>query len=207
MQITVFGANGRVGSIVVKLALDRGYAVQAFVHKNSNLANDQNLKIIKGDIYNLSDVKKAIKGSDVVISCLSSWGTPKKNILCSAISNIIPAMEDAKIKRLVSLTGADARAANDNLSIMHRLSHVIIKIIGRKVIEDAEKQIKLLEDSSLDYTVLRSPIMNDNGKVEYVLSDKRPLPWATVNRRAVSLAMLKLVSDQTNAGQSPFISR
>jgi hypothetical protein len=208
MNICLLGANGRVGRLVVNEALDRGHSVVALIHNKSTLSKDKNLKIVKGDIYSQESINEVVKGSDVVISALGSWGTPKKDILSAASERVIPAITSFKVKGFISLTGADARSKHDDLSTIHRSGHSLIKIVGSKVIEDGEKHLRLLADSSISYSVIRSPIMNNWGKQEYSLVSKRPLPWATINRHAVALAMLDLAEDNKGFDrQSPYIVR
>jgi putative NADH-flavin reductase len=208
MQVTIFGANGRVGRLIVKLALDNGFDVNAFVHKNSDLPDHPKLKLINGDIYDGSAVENSIIGSNVVFSALSSWGTPNKDILSSGIKNIILAMDKNGVKRLVSLTGSDARAIGDNSSAIHRLSHSLINIIAGVVLKDGERHIKLLEASDLDWTVIRSSIMNDRGQTNsFKLTSKQPMPWSTINRGSIAVAMLQSIDEKKYFKKAPFIDR
>jgi putative NADH-flavin reductase len=207
MQITVFGASGMVGSRVVARLLEEGYFVVAFVHSSNRLQPNQKLNIVQGDIHDRQAVAKAIKGSDAVISALGSWGTTAKDILTAGMKNIVLVMESANISRVISLTGADARAAGDSLSLLHRFTHFGLGLVGRKVLRDGEKHIALLQTSKLDWTVIRSPIMNDRGSLSYYLSNKRPLPWRTVNRQSVAKALVDQLENKKHLQDSPFISR
>ena len=122
-NIVVFGAAGKVGRQVVENALADGYNVIAFVHRHHDLPDDPSLEIISGDIYNRADIEKALQNVDAVISALSSWGTQYQDVLSAAMTHIIPVAERYKISRIISLTGADARAGDDHISTLHRLSH------------------------------------------------------------------------------------
>lgn len=203
-NIVIFGSAGRVGSLVTEYALADGHTVTAFVHRHHNLPEHQNLTLVQGDIYTSADVEKALKGTDVVLSILSSWGTPKKDVLSAAMANIIPAMKAQKISRIISLTGAEARAAGDALSIIHRLAHIGIGIgigiVGGKVLRDGEKHIELLASSGLDWTVVRSPIMRSGTSQKYRLNKHRPLPWALINREAVARAIADQIADKHDNG-------
>jgi putative NADH-flavin reductase len=207
MQITVFGANGKVGAYVVRELLDKGYVVIAFIHGSHQFRANPKLKIIEGDIYSAKDVNKALVGSKIVISTLGSWGTPKQDILSEGMKNIIPAMKDIGITRIVSLTGADARAEGDTISVLHWLGRQSLRMIAPKVLHDGEEHIRLLQESSLDWTVLRSPIMNERGVAAYKVANSRPKPWQTINRRAVAKAMVEQLEDNTSAQDCPYISR
>src|SRR4051812_5760179 len=105
MKVTVFGANGKVGQLLISSLLKDGHEVVAFIHKKNNLPKNPKLKIVKGDIYNKEDVEKALRDSQAVLSALASWGTPRKDVLSAAMKKIIPAMQKTGIKKIVSLTG------------------------------------------------------------------------------------------------------
>lgn len=204
-NIVIFGATGKVGRLVVEYALADGYHVTAFVHRRSNLPKHPNLRTIHGDIYQRLDVENAIRGADAVLSALGSWGTPKKDVLSSAMANIIPAMNHEKTKRIISLTGAEARADGDELGIIHRVAHFALGIIAGKILRDSERHIALLQESSLDWTVIRSPIMLPSGSQKYQIGDSRPLPWTMVSRRSVARTMVDQISNRLSSRQALFL--
>lgn len=205
MKLLVFGANGNVGSKVVKLALSRGHRVLAFVHGDSKLAPNKRLTILKGDIYDKDTVSKAVQQADAVISALGSWGTPNKDILTKGMEHIILAMERAGIRRIVSITGADARAKGDKNTFLHTLSRSILLLVNGKILIDGERHIELLEASNLDWTVVRSPIMNEKGKTGYKLTTNRPFPWQIVDRQAVAVALIDLIEARRATIRNIFI--
>lgn len=207
MKILVFGANGKVGSLVTEQALDNGHSVTAFVHGDSSLKPHPSLSIHQGDIYDEMSVSDAVQGQDIVISCLGSWGTPHKDILTQGMKGIIPAMQAASIRRIVSLTGADASAPGDGKSVIHSLSHLLLSIVAPKILRDGERHIELLRDSNLEWTVIRSPVMNDRGSIDSDLSSRRPVPWKTINRNAVAKAMLTCALSSEYNQAAPYITR
>jgi putative NADH-flavin reductase len=207
MHVTVFGANGRVGQLVVGELLSRKHKVTAFVHNHSAFQTQPLLEIVKGDVGEPSTVHAAIQDADAVISVLSSWGTPSKDILATGMRTIIPAMQAAQAGRIISLTGAEAEASADGRSLIHRVAKISLGLVGGKVLKDGEEHIRLLEQSDLDWTVVRSPIMNERGPARYRLSDERPSPWQTINRHAVALSLVDLLTDEQYMKQAPYISR
>lgn len=209
MKIIVFGANGRVGQLVVAELLKRGHHVRAFVHGNAPFQTSNQLEIVQGDIYDAASVKNAIVGAEAVMSTLGSWGTPKKDILTQGMHNIIPAMRAAKLQKIVSLTGADCNVSGDPMGIVHNLSHALFSVLAGKILKDGENHLDQLADSGLDWSVLRSPVMNDKGEPEKfaITIQKRPGPWKTINRRSVALAMVDVLETNTFNQQAPFITR
>lgn len=207
MQITVFGASGKVGRLVVAEALKRGHNVIAFVH-NAPVAKHKNLKVVKGDIYNPKDVAQAIKGSNAVISALGSWGTPNKDIVKSGMRNIIPAMKKYGISRVISLTGHGANAPGDKFEPLHIISRCILMILAPKILNDGEEHIEALAGSGLDWTVLRSSLMEEHGNPnKFTITTKRPLPLAIIHRQAVATCLVNLAENKDYNQQAPFILR
>lgn len=205
-QVTVFGANGRVGRRVVAELLQRGDTVVAFVHSKTDLPPSDRLEVIYGDIYNPADVERALAGSRAVVSALGSWGTPGKDILTVGMTNIIPAMQHVGARTIVSLTGADARAPGDTLSLVHRLMHAFLMIVAPKIMMDGEQHITLLADSRLDWTVVRSPVMVNKTTNKYQLGRRRPQPWRTIAYDLVAQAMVNSLQDRTWSRAAPYIT-
>jgi putative NADH-flavin reductase len=207
MQVTIFGANGRIGRLTVMEALKRDVRVVAFVHGDNPFVENEKLQVIQGDIYNQNDVAQALNNSDVVISTLGSWSTPNKDILSKGMENIIPAMKSLGINRIVSLTGSGCRTSQDSASLKLFFNRLPLMLVAPKVLNDAEEHIKLLEDSDLDYTIIRSPVMSDEGEAKFRLEEKCPMPWAKINRKSVAIAMLDSLEKTDHLNKAPFISK
>jgi putative NADH-flavin reductase len=205
MQITVFGASGKVGRLVVEEALSRGHSVVAFVHR-SKLPATNNLTVIQGNVYKLSDVTKAVQGSGAVISALGSWGTKRKDVTEQGMANIIPAMEAVGIKRVISVTGHGASAPGDKFEPVHEFSRLLLKLLAAKILRDGEKHIQRLHGSSLEWTVIRSPVMN-NRVGGYKISLSRPWPLATVGRHSVADCLVDLAENREYMRKAPYIVR
>lgn len=208
MQITVFGASGKVGHLVVIEALKRGHKVVGFVHSSSNLPKEKNLQIVNGDVYNPEAVVEAIKGSNAVISALGSWGTPGKDILIAGMTNIIPAMKKNKVSRVVSLTGHGANAPGDKFDVLHTISRWMLVVLAPKILHDGEKHIEQLAETDLDWTVVRSSLMEEHGNPrKFTITSKRPLPLAIIHRKAVASCLVDLAETKQYNKQAPFILR
>lgn len=205
MQITVFGASGKVGSLVVEEALRRGYTVVAFVHSHDLFSPSGKLIMQKGDVYKPDDVARALRGSDAVVSCLSSWGASKRTVLGRAMQNILPAMVEQRITRLVSLTGIGIR---EKRGVLYRLALSLLSPLPvGQVFRDAERHVALLRASNRDWTVVCSPVMNNLGSSDYRLSLHMGSPLTTVSRGGVAAALLDQIDATDYLRQTPTIHR
>jgi putative NADH-flavin reductase len=167
MKLVIFGAGGKVGQKVVVEALRRGHEVTAFVHRSKGeLSGNSQLVVVQGDIHVTQDVKNALAGQAAVISALGSWGTPSKDILASAMRQIIPAMEQTGMKRIVTLTGNGASDLNDKPNLIDKLMHTFLGLMAAKILDDGEEHLRLLRNSQLAWTTLRSPVMSNGGGVK-----------------------------------------
>ena len=74
MRILITGADGMLGSNLVKLLLDRGHEISVLIHPSSNSVSLEGLKITKhfGDILQLETLNPAIEGNDAVIHTAAS---------------------------------------------------------------------------------------------------------------------------------------
>lgn len=207
MRVVVFGANGKVGTLVVQKLVADGHSVRAFVRSASPSAN-ANIEVFEGDVHNAKQVAAAIKDTDAVVSALGSWGTSSKDILTSAMQAIIPAMQENGVQRIVSLTGSGARDSSDHPSIIDKCNRWAIRLVAGKILQDGESHLALLRNSSLDWTVVRSPAMHGSTKrFGYTLSRKSPLPWAIIAREDVANAMVALIATSEWAKSAPYIRK
>ena len=64
--VAVTGANGLVGSNLIRLLLSKGYTVKALVHHHSNALKGLNVEIIKGDILDKEVLTRLFTNTDIV---------------------------------------------------------------------------------------------------------------------------------------------
>lgn len=206
MQITVFGASGRVGQLVVSLAVSRGYTVVAFVHSHNPFEGSKGVRVVQGDISDKQAVATALQGSQAVISTLGSWGTKNKNVLEQGMQAILPAMREANITRIITVTGSGAHWSADKPKLSATMGRLLIKFVAGKILRDGERHLQLLEASYLDWTSVRSPVMKGSGNA-YVLNNSAPSVLASIPREAVATCLVDLLDDTTHSQQAPYIHR
>jgi putative NADH-flavin reductase len=96
VKVTVFGATGKVGRLVIANLLAGGHEVVAYVRNPAKLdIADPRLLVVAGELSDPSRVRESIHGADAVISALgpsmnrSTKGTP----VTEGTRNIVAAME------------------------------------------------------------------------------------------------------------------
>ena len=156
MKITIFGATGRTGSEVVRLALTRGYNVVAFV-RDSRKVNIESpkLEIVQGELSDRERIRTAIKGADCVISALGPAGKPSDEELSIGIANILSVMEEYGIKRFIVLSTTSYQDPLDQDSFRFRMRRSMIRRGRPLTYEQINKYSQLVRDSNTDWTLVR----------------------------------------------------
>jgi len=208
-KICIFGALGRTGIQILSEATKRGYKVTAFVHNpNAKLSVPDGVEIIVGDVLDKDAVYRAVKGVDAVISVIGHTKNSDPLVQTKGIKNMVNAMKANHVKRIISLTGTGARLPNDRPSVVDRVLNRAIYLIDPKRIEDGIKHAKVLQESALDWTVLRVlKLTNLNfGTGRYGLSEYGPAELLT-SRRKVARIMLDLLDSKKFVNKMPIVMR
>ncbi|WP_371365711.1 NAD(P)-dependent oxidoreductase [Pseudomonas sp. QL9] len=108
MKIALIGATGHVGHYFLEEALRRGHAVTALVRDPAKLAGRDGVSAVQADVYDATQVAKAVAGHDVVISAFNAgWGNPDiRNAHANGSRAILEGTKAAGVKRLLVLGGA-----------------------------------------------------------------------------------------------------
>ena len=209
MKITIFGATGKVGRRLVDQALERGDRVTAFVRDPSKLTTHRHerLKVVQGNVQNSKDVEQAVAGTDAVLSALGQTKTSSKDVLTEGIKNIVAAMNKHGVRRLVSLTGAGVRDPKDEPKLVDRVIGSLLKLLQRDLLEDALGAARVIQESGLDWVIVRAPVLNEGEKKgEYRVGYVGKESGTRLSRADLAGFMLEQTTDDTYLHQAPMVS-
>lgn len=135
----------------MKLALEKGYKVTAFVRTPSKLeVKHEQLHVIQGDCINKEEVAAAIAGHDAVVSCLgSSQGMKKSSELNEMTKNIVDGMIEHQVKRIVYTASAGIHKEIPGISgklVMSMLKNALL---------DHQGAVDYIMAHGLNYTIAR----------------------------------------------------
>lgn len=164
ISITVFGATGRTGRAVIRLALTQGMEIRAYARQAAALDEwAGRITVIEGTLDDTDGIGRAIDGADAVVLAFG----PRKGgpqVFCAhATQLIISAMKERKVRRLICITGALVGEQYPNRGIFYRTMR---KLLVRKVphlMLDRDGQETIVMNSGLDWTVFKPPRLM-NGK-------------------------------------------
>jgi hypothetical protein len=123
------------------------------------------------------------------------------------IENIIKAMKNSSVTRIISLTGTGVRFEGDKLSLFDRVGNIIIKLIDRERIIDGIKHAEVLKNSELSWTILRVLKLSqkDEWDNKYKLTENGPAENMT-SRKKVARILVDLVDSGDYIKKAPVVS-
>ncbi|MGB3637188.1 MAG: SDR family oxidoreductase [Rivularia sp. (in: cyanobacteria)] len=208
MKLVIFGSTGSVGNQVVEQALEQGHTVTAFV-RNPNKLNLQHpdLNIFTGDVMNPALVEEAVIGHDAAICILGSGKKLSGNVRSQGTKNIIQALEKAGIKRFICQSTLGAGDSWSNLNFYWK--YIMFGFILRKVFADHQIQEKYVQQSDLDWTIIRPAAFVEGtrtGKYRHGFPSSDRTSSLTISRPDVADFILKQLNDNTYCGKAASLS-
>jgi putative NADH-flavin reductase len=149
VRVTIFGAAGRTGRHVVRLALERAHQVTAVVHAGVASPGD-GIVVVEGDARDRGIVDRALEGADAVVSVLSLRSADAEPEYSEATVAIVEGAARAGVRRIV------VTANNDVLSER--------EVTGEFAAHAREhrRNRATVEASGLDWTILAAPWVTDD---------------------------------------------
>ena len=192
MNLIVFGATGMVGKQLVQQALFNDHHVKAFGRNvyTTDLPDNKNLELVQGALFDESEVYKAIRGCDAVLSAIGGGfdGSDKTRTL--GMKNIIAQMKKANLKRIIAIGGLGVLNADENSLLIDGEDYPPeYKPVGK----EHQKAWEYLRDSGLDWTFVCPPdIINEGPTGAYITEANYPPTLNKMRINAGDLAMFML---------------
>jgi putative NADH-flavin reductase len=180
MRVTIFGATGRTGRLVVAEARRRGLEVSALVRNRARANFPDGVRVVEGDARQAGAVTDALEGADAAVSVMAiPEGTGSLTDLSDATRTIVAAMEGAGPGRLVIAV---------NTSVFHDRP---VKPPFDVVAEEHRRDLAIVRASSLDWTALAPAFLTDDEpRGTYVTELDAKAPGAGIPRGDLAAAVL-----------------
>lgn len=208
MRLAIFGATGRTGQHLLKQALAAGHQVTILVRDPSKVAvQDANLRVLAGNVQDAAAVEQAVSGAEAVISVLGPVHNKPTYEISAGTANIIAAMKNQNVRRLVVSAGAGVEDPNDAPRLFHRFISLLVKLFSRYVYEDMKGVVAQVRAADLDWTIVRVPQLTDEpptGRIRVGYVGKGV--GSRISRADVADFMLRQIADKTYLHKAPAIS-
>ncbi|HEX9406038.1 MAG TPA: SDR family oxidoreductase [Thermoanaerobaculia bacterium] len=159
MKLLILGATGPTGRQIVKQALDVGYAVAALVRDPKKLHEARTIEVIRGDATDTTAVRNAVRGRDAVLSALGTSKSLKGGIMTRATTVLLPALEQAGVKRLILMS---AFGVGDSFKDASTIQKFFFRTVLRSIYTDKAKADAVITASPVEWTIVR-PVALTNG--------------------------------------------
>lgn len=206
--IALFGASGRTGHHVLEQALAAGHTVRALSRRADALEPNDRLTVIVGDALDAAAVRDTVRGADAVISVFGQVKGSSPTLQTDGTRNIVDAMREEGVSRIVSLSGGGLPAVQDKPKTADRVIRFLLKRISPQVLDDAVNHLEVLRDSGLDWTVVRGPRLTEapatgSYRVGWVGVDAS----TQIGRADLAKFILTQLDDRRFIHELPFVSR
>jgi putative NADH-flavin reductase len=206
LTIAVIAANGRSGTVFVLAALAAGHRVRAGIYGQNNLPAHENLTVMSCDATNERDIERLLNGADVVVSLIGHGPKSPSRVQTNAFRVLTEVMSRSDVRRVISLTGTGVRFPGDTPSITDRLANLIIATIDPNRVQDGIEHAKLLQATSLDWTIVRVLKLGDGSHGgQVIFSLHGPAEFMTPRAR-VATALLQIIESGDYVQQAPIIT-
>ena len=205
MHIALFGATGGTGREIVRQAIEAGHEITALVRDTSKIKNkDDRLYMVIGDVLDINKVEETIAATDAVICTLGSTSNNPDDVVSQGTQNIVQAMQKQGLSRLVVVSSMGVGDSIEQVSLSFKM---LTKTVMRKAIEDKERQEAIVENSGLEWIIVRpSGLSNGPQTGSYQTGADPNIEANQISRADVAEFVLQQLTDDTFLQQKTAIT-
>lgn len=182
-KVLILGANGAIAKHVIAFLSDNeNIELTLFVRNRNKLDNlNSNIEVLEGDVLNETQLTEVVKGQDIVYANLSG-------AINKMAENIVSVMLQEGVKRLIFVTSLGIYK-----EVAGKFGEWNERMIGSDLIP-YRKAADIIENSALDYTVVRPSWLTDKDETEYETTQKgEPFVGTEVARKAVAKYISEII--------------
>ncbi len=175
-KVLIIGASGSLATVVTEeLIKQNDVELTLFARNKNRIANIGNATVMEGSANNFNDVKNAIAGKDIVyVNLAGDLDTMSKNI--------VKAMKAENVKRIIAISSIG-----------------IFDTPLKPVLNSYRALSDNIENSDLDYTILRPDWFTYADEVDYALTKKgTPETGSAISRKSIAAFISELVKNPEN---------
>ncbi|MCX5400572.1 NAD(P)-dependent oxidoreductase [Streptomyces sp. NBC_00102] len=201
MRITIFGATGRTGQLLVRQALDAGHAVTAYARNPDKLRfTHPELTVAAGELDDEKAILEAVRGADAVIEGVGSES--------AATRRIIAAMDASGVGRFVVVSTCSVPDPADRPDLKFKALVRFVRTAAPRAWSEVRAAAEAVRASDLDWTLVRVAKLDDGpatGEIK-VGHYGHGVVGLSLRRADMASFLLAQVTDRTHLREAPAIS-
>lgn len=144
MRVTVFGGTGKVGSEVVRQAMERGHEVVVLARDASRVEPHNGLTIVEGSATDPDAVARALEGAEGVVSAMGARTLDPTSDLSDATAGVLTGMTAHGPERLVLLSHVGVLLKKVDPQYQH-------------VVDEHRRNLEAVRGTGLEWTAVCPP--------------------------------------------------
>lgn len=208
MKLVVVGATGPLGKLLVRMALDRGHDVVAYVRNPAKLdIAHERLTVIEGQLAERAKLEAALDGAGAVLCALGSRPETKGTPLTEGTADITAAMTAKGVRRLVLVSTLSAFEPKDRFNPTATFMRTFVRLIANASYHDIKSQAEVVRASGLDWTLARVPLLTEQPQTAVAtgyVGD--PALKTSLSRANLAAFMLDRAADDLFVREAPAVS-
>jgi putative NADH-flavin reductase len=209
--ILIIGASRGIGLETVKAALKAGHLVRALARSARRIPVDHlKLEKIAGDALDMATVKGALTGVDAVIQSLGVSAGPEiifepTRLFSKASQVLVNAMEQARVKRLICVTGFGAGDSRGHGGFLY---NVAFHLLMGRIYDDKDVQERIVRRSKLDWVIVRPVILTNGPNTNAYRALLDPGSWTCgfISRADVADFLIKQIDNEAFLHKTPVLT-
>ena len=187
-NVLILGANGKIAQIARKQLIDETDDQLTLFLRNADRiknADPDRETVIDGDATNIDELSNAMKDIDIVYANLAG------NNITEQATAVVDAMDRQNIKRLIwiSTLGIYDEVPGE----FGKWNH---KMLDGGYLQSYAKAAKVIEDSDLDYTIIRPAWLSNKDIIDYETTQKgEPFKGTEVSRASIADFVVTLIKN------------
>lgn len=211
MNVAIFGASGATGRLLTKRCFDDGHQITALLRHPETFPLRLVVRAVHGSVFDPVAVASTIEGADIVLSALGANSLRKEDVLERAIPQIVAAMQQKGVRRIIVLGSAGAKPnALDKQPTWRRwmVENLVYKTLLKWPVASQRSQYATLSASNLDWTMVMPPMLtNGRGRGKWRIDPDALPPNATrISRHDVADFMMQQIDNPEWIGKAVYIS-
>jgi len=187
-KVLIIGASGSLAQYVIEALKSLGNVELTLFARNKNRllkSLAEGCTVIEGDALHYTDVKNAVANQDIVYVNLAG------NLEAMG-KNIVRAMKETGVRRIIAISSIG-----------------IYETPLRPVLVPYRKLADVIENSALDYTILRPAWFTNGNELDYAITKKgQPETGSAISRKSIAAFVVSLIENpELYTKENPGISK